>query len=555
MDVVVTYLAVIFGCGFVAWVIRMPPVLGFLAAGFILNAMHAEEVTALPVVAEVGVTLMLFAVGLRLDLRSLVNRAVWLGGGIHTILITLAGFGFLVLLAAMGALESESLRFLAVIALVLSFSSTIMVIKVLQDRGDEQAFYGTVCIGILIVQDIFAVAVLSFSRGEAPRLYSFGLLLLVPALMWGTKQWHRLGHGDLGALFGIAMALIPGYYLFEWLGLSGELGALVMGLVLAPTRGSDELSHDLFMVKELLLVAFFVNIGLRGLPTWHNVEVGLLLLLLLPIAAVIYWATFWALGLRSRTSVLLSMLLANYSEFSLIIASAGVAAGWMSEDWLMNFVFAVTGSFVVSALVNPLSVTKVTRLAQRLPERPADKLFQADRPIQIGNANAVVLGMGRVGWATYVQLRDEYGYDVLGVEHDHFRVDLLRERGFKVIEGDATDEDFWTRVVRNGKIKIVVLAMPSQFANIEALRELRRIGYDTGVIAAVALFRGDARELEKLGIDVVLHLYAGAGEALADRAAEALNPQLARRTGEQRAVTGDDTRIPSVSVDPKIQPV
>lgn len=531
MDVVATYLGVIFACGLAAWLIRLPPVIGFLAAGFVLNAIHAEEVVGLPLVAEIGVALMLFAVGLRLDLRSLVARTVWLGGGIHTVLLTAVGAGFLMVLSALGLLGGESFRLLAVISLTLSFSSTIMVIKILQNRGDEQALYGNICIGILILQDILAVGVLSVSRGEAPKVWSLGLLVLIPVLILGTKGWSRLGHGDLGALFGLAMALIPGYFLFEWLGLSGDLGALVMGLVLAPTRGSDELSADLFMMKELLLVAFFVNIGLGGLPGWYEVRVGLLLLLVLPLAAAVYWATFWLLGLRNRTSVLSSLLLANFSEFTLIIAAAGVTSGWLPEEWMMIFVIAVTGSFVVSALVNPTSVVKVTHLAQRLPRRPVEKLYEADRPIRVGDANAVVLGMGRVGWATYTQLRDEYGFDVIGVEHDPYRVGLLCKRGFNVIEGDATDEDFWTRLVRTGGIRIVVLAMPSQFANIEALRELRRVGYDDGVIAAVALYRDDAKELEKLGIDVVLHLYAGAGEALADRAAEALDPSL-RRTGE-----------------------
>ncbi|MBS1847787.1 MAG: cation:proton antiporter, partial [Actinobacteria bacterium] len=445
MDVVVTYLAVIFGCGLVARIVRLPPLVGFLAAGFVLGAMHVERVGALPVIGEIGVTLMLFAVGLRLDLRSLLSGAVWLGGGIHTILFTGITTGFLVLLDAMGLVGHRSVRSFAVIGLVLSFSSTIVAIKVLQDRGDEQALYGTVCIGILIVQDAIAVAIMSFSRGHAPRLWSFGLIVLIPVLVVATRRWQKLGHGELGTLFGITMALIPGYYLFDWLGLSGELGALVMGLVLAPTRGSDELSHDLFMVKELLLVAFFVSIGLTGLPQWHNVAVGALLLVLLPIAACIYWAAFWLLGLRNRTSVLAALTLTNYSEFALIIAAMGVKAGWLPETWMLNLVIAVAGSFVVAAIANPVSVARVTRLAQRLPRRPIERLADADRPIRIGNANAVVLGMGRVGWATYTQLRDEHGYDVLGVEHDPHRVGVLRERGFTVVEGDATDEDFWTR--------------------------------------------------------------------------------------------------------------
>lgn len=96
--------------------------------------------------------------------------------------------------------------------MVLAFSSTIVVIKILQDRGDEQSLYGNICIGI-------------------------------------------------------AMALIPGYALFEFFGLSGSLGALIMGLVLARSPGAEQLSHALFTFKELMLVAFFVNVGFIGLPT------------------------------------------------------------------------------------------------------------------------------------------------------------------------------------------------------------------------------------------------------------------------------------------------
>lgn len=521
MDVVVTYLAVIFGCGLVARVIRLPPLVGFLAAGFILNAMHTQHVAGLPLLAEIGVALMLFAVGLRLDLHALLGKEVWLAGGIHQIGLTLLGTTVLAAMSALGAFGSPSLVVLAEVSLVLSFSSTIVVIKILQDRGDEQAFYGSICIGILICQDIIAVAVMSVSRGEAPRIWALGLILLLPALYWFTKGWRRLGHGELGALFGIAMALIPGYALFSWLGLSGELGALTMGLILAQHRGADELSHELFMVKELLLVAFFVEIGLGGTPTWHNVIVGLSLLVLLPIQIVVYTATYWFLGLRNRTTVLTSLMLSNFSEFALIVAALWVESGVIADDWLVSIAIAVSASFIVASIINPVSVGRVTRFAEWLPKRNQDRIHPSEQPIEIGETTAVVLGMGRVGWATYHQLQDEYGYNVLGVEHDPARVALLNEHGFHVIEGDATDHDFWTRIVRNGKVDIVALAMPSQFANIEALRALRQIGYNQGTIAAVALYRDDAHELEQLGVDVVMHLYAGAGEALADRAVEA----------------------------------
>lgn len=521
MDVVVTYLAVVFGCGLLAWFVRMPPLIGFLAAGFILNARGVPQLEELPLMSDIGVTLMLFAIGLRLDLRHLLGKEVWLTASAHMVLTVLAGTGFLTALSLLGAFGPEDLRVLAVLALVMSFSSTIFVVKILQDRGDEQALYGRICIGVLIMQDIAAVAVISISRGTAPSIYSLGLIVVVPLLAWLARDWHKLGHGEMGALFGIAMALLPGYALFEWLGLSGSLGALVMGVALAPSVGSDQLSHTLFTVKELLLVGFFVSIGFMGMPSLDNLKIGILLTLLLPVQAVLYWVILWLLGLRNRTSVLTALLLSNYSEFALIVAALGVEAGWLSQHWLMSLVIAVSAGFVLSSLVNPRNASEASRFAHRLPTRPPDKIHPDDRPVEIGNATALVLGMGRVGRATYVQLRDEHGYDVLGVEHDPHRLASLRSQGFNVVEGDATDYDFWARVVRNQMVEIVVLAMPSQHANADALRELRRIGYENGIVAAVALYREDVEELEGLGIDVVVHLYAGAGEALADRAVEA----------------------------------
>ncbi|HUH53101.1 MAG TPA: cation:proton antiporter, partial [Microbacteriaceae bacterium] len=353
MGIVVTYLALIFGCGLIARALKLPALIGFLGAGFALNALNVAQLDALSVFADIGVTLMLFAIGLRLDLRSLLGKHVWITAGAHMVLLTGIGTLFLAGMSALGAFGPEPWHVLATLALVLSFSSTIFVVKILQERGDEQALYGIICIGVLIMQDIAAVVVISISSGQAPSLYSLGLLIVVPALYWATKHWYRLGHGDMGALFGIAMALIPGYALFEWLGLSGSLGALVMGLILAQHPGADQLSHTLFTVKELLLVGFFVTIGFYGLPTWHNVGVGMLLLLLLPLHALAYWALLWLLGMRNRTSVLSALLLSNYSEFALIIAAMGVSAGWLSSHWLLSLSIAVSAGFILSALLNP----------------------------------------------------------------------------------------------------------------------------------------------------------------------------------------------------------
>ncbi len=522
METIAIYTGVIFGCGLLAWLIRLPPLIGFVAAGFVLHGLGVDEIDALRVMSDLGVTLMLFAIGLRLDLRSLLGKEVWATAGIHLLLVTGITTGFLALLGVTGLIFPEKTSTLLMLSTVLSFSSTIFVIKVLQDRGDEQSFYGNICIGVLIMQDIAAVILISISRGEAPRLLALGLLVVIPLLMLITKYWYRLGHAEMGALFGIAMALIPGYFLFEWLGLSGSLGALIMGLILASHDGSEQLSHSLFTVKELLLVGFFVSIGLQGIPTLENLEVGLLLLLLLPVHAALYWAILWYLGLRNRTSVLTSLLLSNYSEFALIVAAMGVEAGWLAPHWLLTLVIAVSGGFVVSAIFNPRNVSGTSRLAQWLPVRPPHKIHPEDRPIELGDATDLVVGMGRVGQATYLQLKNQYHRNVLGVEHDPYRVKILRKKGFRVIEGDATDYDFWSRVADKESIDAIVFAMPSQHANVEALQELRRSGYDQkkGTVAAIALYRENVEELRALGLETIIHLYEGAGETLADRTME-----------------------------------
>ena len=322
------------------------------------------------------------------------------------------------------------------------------------------------------------------------------------------------------ALFGIFMALVPGYALFEYVGLYGSLGALIMGMVLASHPGADQLSHSLFTMKELLLIGFFVNIGFTGLPDTQNIIVGLLLLLLLPLQGLGYWFVLWAQGMRHRTSLLAATLLTNYSEFGLIVAATGVAAGWLPQHWLVSITIAVAASFVISAIANPRRTSLISQFASRFPKRPPEKLHHHDRPIPIGNARALVLGMGRVGRAAYHQLTDEYGLNTLGVEHDPDRVEDLRKGGIKVIEGDATDTDFWDRVIRNGLIEVIVLAMPSQHANTDALEEIRTREF-TGTVAAVALYLDDVDELYDHGIDVVVHMYGGAGRDLADQSMEA----------------------------------
>ncbi|WP_159809422.1 cation:proton antiporter family protein [Cellulomonas citrea] len=523
MAAVALYLGAAVLGGLVAVLLRLPPLVGFLAAGFALGAGGAPTLPYLEPIADLGVVLLLFAIGLKLDVRTLLRREIWLTTVVHLAISVAIGLGFLGLLAVIGFgfVADESLSALALVGFAFSFSSTVFVVKVLDDRSDTTSLYGRIAVGVLVMQDVAAVIFLSLSSGHAPSPWAFALLALIPGAWVLHRIWDHIGHGELQALFGVAVAVVLGYGLFELVGIDGDVGALVVGVLLASHPQAAELSRSLMTFKDLMLVAFFVQIGLHGTP--HLLEIGLagLLLLILPFQVGAYALVLWLMRLRRRTSFLAGLVLANYSEFGIIVVAVGASAGLLDEHWVVVVSLAVAFSFGLSAIVNRRGVELATRLSRLLPSRGTDRLHPEDRLVDIGEADALVLGLGRVGAATYARLRDEYGLSVVGVEHDRTRVAALEDEGYEVVRADATDLEFWTRVQRAGRVKVAVLAMPFHNANLIALTRLQAAGF-TGKVAAVARYDDDVAELQRHGADAVFHLYGSAGFALADHAAEVL---------------------------------
>lgn len=522
MSTIALYLVVALGAGALAALVRLPPLIGFLAAGFVLNGLGVERLPVLGQLADIGVTLMLFGIGLKLDVRSLLRKEVWGTAGIHMVLSTALGAGFLGLLMLVGLqLPEENLRAVLLAGFALSFSSTVLVFKVLEERSETTSLYGRVAIGILIIQDLAAVAFITATNEHPPSPWALGLVLLLPAAWLFRRFWDHIGHGELQALFGVVMALVPGYIAFSAVGLKGDLGALLVGVLLASHTNAAELSRALFNLKDLLLVAFFVSIGFHGMPTLEMVAMGTLLLALLPVQAMLFVLLLWVFGLRRRTSVRTGLALGNHSEFALIVGAIGVSTGMFAEEWLVMLSVAVALSFVVSALVNRRGSSLRSKIARLLPEHPDDRLHPEDRPIDISHAAVLVLGMGRVGQAAYQELSEEHGFAVVGIENATDRTERLRAQGFDVQEADATDPEFWERVIATGHVQVAVLAMPFHGSNLVALQQLSATGF-AGAVAAVAQYDDEVQELRELGVRTVLNLYSGTGIALAAETVEAL---------------------------------
>lgn len=506
--------------GLVCTVVRLPALVGFLAAGFALNAAGVPEVAGLDTVADLGVTILLFGIGLKLDVRVLARREVWLTSVVHMGVATTLAWAYLgvVAVVAAGLLADTDWRSLLVIGFALSFSSTVLVVKTLEDDGSAQSRAGVTAVGILIIEDIAAVVFLTLAEGSPPSPWALLLVLLLPGARLLRLVLARLEHGGLLPLFGVAMALGPGYALFEAVGLKGDLGALVLGLLLAPEARAGELAKALLSLKELLLVGFFLSIGFTGLPTASDLVVAALLVVLLPAKSWLFAVLLRLQGMRHRTSVKAATALGNYSEFALIVVAVAVTADLIEDDWLVTLATAVALSFLVSSVVTRRTESLVAVAERRWPHQDPERLHPDDRPIDVGHADAVVLGMGRVGRATYQQLATEYGLHVLGVESSEDRAAALRDEGLDVIVGDAEDPDLYHRLTRAGELDVAILAMPFHGANLTAMRLLDRLDF-AGVVVAVAQYDDEAVEM-RTHVDEVLGLYDGTGTALADSAAE-----------------------------------
>jgi glutathione-regulated potassium-efflux system ancillary protein KefC len=500
--------------------LRLPPMVGFLGAGFALHAAGVPEPDGLEVVADLGVTLLLFGIGLKFDAGTLLRREVWLPGAVHMVLTAAAATLVLGVLALVGPdmVGGADLTTLALVGLTLAFSSTVLVVKLLEERGVESSVVGRTAIGILVVQDLAAVAFISVAHGRAPSPWAVLLVLLVPGAWVVGQAMQNVGHQELRPLLGVVLALVPGYTLFEAVGLKGDLGALVVGVLVGAHPGAAGLARSLLAPKDLLLVGFFLSIGFTGLPGIDHLVVAAVLLLLLPLKVYGFALLLSLTRLRRRTAVLTGNLLGNYSEFALIAAVA-LAPAHLDEGWLTALATAVALSMVLSSVVSRRQETVVTRLRRLLPRVPVDQLHPDDRPVDVGDAQAIVLGMGRVGRSAYEQLTERFGLRVVGVELDTDRATWMRDGGLRVVHGDATDPEFWGRVCAT-EVDIAVLAMPFHGHNLTALDQLREGGF-AGTVAVVAQQDADLAEARERGVHAGFQLYDGAGTELAHRAAVA----------------------------------
>ncbi|MFO7921039.1 MAG: cation:proton antiporter [Nioella sp.] len=510
-EVITISFAFFFGLG--VRQIGLPPLVGFLAAGFAINIfgppLGLPEYTGdtLHHVAHLGVLMLLFTVGLKLKLEQIAQPQV-VGGALLHFALSVAVF-----MPGLKLFMGLDWNTALLLAIALSFSSTVLAAKLLETKRELGAFHGRTAIGILIVQDIIALVVLAVWSGQTPNIWAllvFGVPLLRPVLHW---LLDFAGHDELLVLMGMMLSLVIGGMGFEAMGLSSEIGALVMGVLLSTHSRAKELGASLWSLKEIFLVGFFLQIGLTGLLDWGAMVFALAVGIVLALKGVVFFALMVAFKLRARSAFLTALSLTAYSEFGLIVA-AGVL-----PEFLVPLAIAVSISFVISAPLNRYAHALYERYEDGLRRYERDTIHPDEQPKNVGDADVLIFGMGRTGSAAYQFIADQ-GFTPLGLDADTYKAKAHHEAGRNVMFADAEDSNFW-RSCTLGRIKAAILAMDDLEAKLIAARSLRQRGF-TGPIVAHALHESHQDQIREAGADYTYLTMNQAGISLAEQTAEAM---------------------------------
>ena len=510
-----TALGAAFVGGLLAKLAGLPPLVGFLLAGLALRTAGLEPDASIDSVAHAGVLILLFSVGLKLRLKSLASADVLCGALLHLLI-----FGVILAVSLMiGTAMSPPVA--VAVALSLGLSSTVVAAKVLEENGNCARFTGASLSESSLFKMWLRCLLLSVVTGVAP---SWWALVLAVAIVVGTPLVHRLlqwcGHGELVVVFGLTMTLAVGGAAFTTVGLSPELGALLMGTVLASHAAANELSYRLWSLKEVLLVGFFVSIGMAVDPTADAVLVALLLALLLPLKAALFFTLLVRFRLRARSSFLAAVALASFSEFGLIVAKLIHEAGLLSDQWLSVISLAAALSFIIAAPLNRMSHPLFERWREWLTRFERSERHPDDEPISLGSAEVVVFGMGRVGTGAYDYLKSQHAR-VVGFDSDPGKVERHLGLGRRVVYADAEDPDLWGRLSLD-KVRSVMLTLPDLDAKNIAVQLLRRDGY-RGHITATNVFEAEAQPILDAGCDATFNYFDDAGFGFAKHSWDALN--------------------------------
>lgn len=517
--------------GMVALRLRQPLIVAFIVVGIALGPSGLDWVTAhqeVNLLAQIGVTVLLFVVGLKLDLNMIKNVGpVALATGIGQLVFTIV-IGFAItLLLGMPAITA------LYVAIALTFSSTVIIVKLLSDKREVDSLHGRIAVGFLIVQDIAVVVAMlllgSYQGNEGDvslwRLAAEIALKIVAALAAVAllmryalpRVMHFLAQSqDLLLVFAVAWGTALSAT-GDILGFSKEVGAFLAGFSLASTPYREAIASRLTGLRDFLLLFFFIDMGRHldlGILGAQIVDALVLSIFVLIGNPLIVMAIMGYMGYRKRTGFLAGLTVAQISEFSIIFTAMGISLGHIAPPAL--------GLVTLVGLITITASTYMILYSQQLYAwfSPWLTAFERRKPYRemtmerisrnaMETADVIVFGAGRFGGRLVARLRAE-GFAVLAVDFDPETVRALRSDGVPVRFGDVEDTELVATLPLQDA-QWVVSALPEQDANLTLLQALHEHGF-TGTVALLARGAEDENLLASRGVDHVFHPYDDAAD-------------------------------------------
>jgi len=528
--------------GLVARALRLPVLIGYLLAGLVIGP-HTPGITAddnmIRTVAEFGVALLMFAVGVQFSLEELNHvRRTALVGGILQIL------GTIVLGMVLGLAFGWGVYGGLFLGCALALSSTAVMLKILEERGEMGSPHGNVMLGILVVQDLSmvmmivllpALSTLGDAAGLRGALAGIGAALLKAALFLGATlllatrgvpalldRVARTGSRELFLLTVVCLCLAAAFAA-ERMGLGLALGAFLAGIVVSESDFSHEVFSQVRPLRDVFASLFFVSVGMLLNPRFLAENIAMVTAVVLVIVGgKSLWTMFLlrGLGWPGRTILRSGLGLAQIGEFSFVLATVGAARGLIGDE-ISGVILA---SALITILLTPLvygSAAPLYRMVRRSPvlsgflERRAEEEDAAAESAHAAGAGRVkpgarviILGIGRVGRYVSDALRAKEVAHVV-VDFDASQVERLRSNGVSTIYGDATSEAVLAKTHPH-RAELAMVALPDADASLMTLRALKQMAPDLPVVVRVQ--RGiDIPRVRAAGADAVIHAEFEAG--------------------------------------------
>jgi monovalent cation:H+ antiporter-2, CPA2 family len=567
-------LALAFIGGLIAKRLGMPSIVGYLLAGvaigpftpgIVADAELAQEL------AEIGVVLLMFGVGLHFSLRDLFAvRSIAIPGAIGQIAVAS------VLGTLLGLALGWPLQGAVVLGLSISVASTVVLIRALVDRGELLSAQGRIAVGWLIVEDLFTVVILvllpslaAFSTvagaaddalleslaGVILAILKAALFALIIVVIGVRLLPRLLAHvaglrdREMFTLAAVAIALGIAYLSFAVFGVSLALGAFLAGAVVNESDTNDQVDADARPLREVFSVLFFVAVGMLFDPAYAlaNVPAIAAVVLVIVVAkAVTAFAIVAAMGYPPRVGLTVAAGLAQVGEFSFILASAAGLLGLLPAEGLQ----LVVGASLVSITINPFLFRAIDPLARRMgADRRVARIIESRSPSLTSipatdenpglRGHAVVIGSGRVGRLIIGALARR-GFPFVVVSDDRRDIERLRAQGRPALFGDASNTELLDRA-SVASARVVVVAIPDAHVARLIIQHARRVNprvalvvrtHDQRHLAEVASLEGHAQAIHgELELGVQMTRYTLRRFGISTIEAEAIAEGLRGRGG------------------------